>query len=218
MTLMSESEKGKKKQIMAESYERVFDKHALLEDPVKWYFNSIEDFIDSIESNQHILNIIIFYLYMKIEYAQRRILYTVLIRDHYLNKEKVKEIIYDLRMEQRHFYEIYNILSPIEINQEARDFMEESREIRNSIMHGNYDEFSPESKENAISAIFDYAVSLNAQVKEHFKFEPFGKLEEIEEVKEGFNADETIVELEDLQIIKCPAPSKKKCLAKCLQK
>ena len=208
MTLMSESEKGKKNQIMAESYERVFDMHALLDDPVKWYFNSIEDFINSIESNQHILNIIIFYLYMKIEYAQRRILYTVLIRDYYLNKEKVKEIIYDLRMGQQHFYEIYNVLSPVKINQEAMDLMEESREIRNSIMHGNYDEFSPESKEKAISAIFDYAVSLNAQVKKSFKFEPFEKLEEPEEAKNSLNAEKTVRELKKL-VISLEKPNKK---------
>ncbi len=182
----------------------------LPKDTIHWYFNSFLDFAPSLKrneynndkGNQHALSMLIAYLYIKIESAQREILYGAAITRHRTDKDETRYITENFYMTREIFYTAYNKVMGNHVNKEAKQFIVKANKVRNAIMHGRYKTLTEHEKREAIIAIFNYSKSLSEQVKIKIKdkFEPFGKLKEPNDVKNPLNRQDTIEKLERLGI------------------
>ena len=267
MTLMSESKKKeteaeriareKREKRSRDSYNRVLKKYNKLkrydkkgelnkkgkpkkQKNIHWYFNSILDFED-FAYNGNILNIIIFYVYMKIERAHRMILRHEMIKHHRIKKE-VAESFFDKRVSQYvSFFQKYqflvnnnleitsngweiksNDLEIKEINSRLTTLIKRTKPIRNAVIHGDdkvkgsKKKISIGEKIDAIFDLLDYAVLLNKEVRKISTFKPFGDLRGISgRIK---TSKKNASELKLAAIVKELNPKKKqqpKCLETC---
>ncbi len=186
------TEKSKKNSTHANSYNRVFAKYELLKERdgpeeqdekgeikipknIHWYFNSILDFKE-FRKNRHILNIIIFYICMRIELAQRMTLRCDAIKRHNVNVKIADETFYDTELRRKAFFARYKRLTEKSISDETKAIIESTRLLRNSIIHGDDKDVTPMEKETAIYSLLEYADSLNEEVFEISGFKPFGDL------------------------------------------
>ncbi len=264
---MSESERNeteaekiareKREKRSRDSYELVLAKYQLLKrydgpkkldkkgNPKKpkkihWYFNSILDFKD-FSYNGNILNIIIFYVYMKIERAHRMILRHEMIKHHRIKKE-VAESFFDGRVSQYvSFFKKYQFLASSnleitgngweiksndleikKISPKATALINRTKPIRNAVIHGDdkvkgsKKKISIGEKVDAIFDLLDYAVLLNKEVRKISTFKPFGDLRGISgRIK---TSKKNASELKLAAIVKELNPKKKqqpKCLETC---
>ncbi len=188
-----ETEKNKKNSQHANSYNRVFAEYNLLkkyDKPEKrdektgkikkpknihWYFNSIRDFKE-FRKNRHILNVIIFYICMRIELAQRMTLRCDAIKRYNVNVKVAEETFYDTDLPRSAFFARYKKLTKQSISDETKAIIESTRLLRNSIIHGDDKDVTPMEKETAIYSLLKYADSLNEEVSKISGFKPFGDL------------------------------------------
>ncbi len=188
-----ETKKNKKNSQHANSYNRVFAEYELLKEQdgpeerdektgkirkpknIHWYFNSIRDFKE-FRKNRHILNIIIFYICMRIERAQRMTLRCDAIKRHNVNVKIAEETFYDTELRREAFFARYRRLTKQSISDETKAIIESTRLLRNSIIHGDDKEVTPKEKETAIYSLLKYADSLNKEVSKISGFKPFGDL------------------------------------------
>ena len=196
MTLKTEAEAEKeaRKVRSRESYERVLGVYNKLEklnelgESLHWYFNSIPDFEDCAD-NGHILNIIIFYVCMRIERAKRITLYYHRIIHRNETKEKAGKAIKNLRLHAGRFKQEYNKLIETPINNEALKLKKNTKNVRNAVIHGDDINVAAaktqtiadiekeiKKKEDAIADLFEHAIKLNREVLRISKFQPFTDL------------------------------------------
>ncbi len=184
-----------------EAYGRVLAKHELLKEydgqeeidektgetkipkNIHWYFNSIPDFED-ISYNGNILNIIIFYICMRIERAHRKILYCDMIKRHKINKKTTDKYLDNLRLHGDRFFTVYKELvqkpykgiTQTAISPETIALIKSTKRVRNAVIHGDEVRAISKTKEKAICTLLDYAERLNEEVLHISEFRPFGDL------------------------------------------
>ncbi len=168
-----------------------------------WFFNSFLDFAPNLRDNKHALSMLLIYLYMRLEHAQRRILYGAAITEYGANKDITEHITEKFRMSRLNFYESYKIMAgeEFEISTQIQSIIyPDANSVRDNIMHGKYANLDEYKKKNAIISVFEYSKELNEQVKDKFKFMPFGRLEELAGRDGQISHDETIGKLRDAGI------------------
>ncbi len=226
-----------------EAYERVLAKHELLKEydgqeeidektgetkipkNIHWYFNSIPDFKD-ISYNGNILNIIIFYICMRIERAHRKILYCDMIKRHKINKETTDKYLDNLRLYGDRFFIVYKELlqKPDEgivqtaISAETIALIKKTKDVRNKVIHGDEVRAISKTKEKAICTLLDYAEKLNEEVFDISGFRPFGDLTNFGKSYKTDDESRDILAPIKRRIDAKLNPKRKKCLEKCLQK
>ncbi len=227
-----------------EAYERVLARYELLkkhdgpeerdeagkikkQKNIHWYFNSIIDFKDC-SYNGNILNIIIFYVCMRIERAHRKILYCDMIKRHKINKKITDKYLDNLRLYGDRFFIVYEELvqkpykgiTQTAISAETIALIESTKKMRNKVIHGDEIMAISKRKEKTICTLLDYAERLNEEISHISRIRPFGDLT-------GFGgSDTTNAKSRDILAklkIKIneklyPNKNKPKCLKKCLQK
>ena len=156
-------------------------------DTVRWYLSSFPHLMKALKNNKHTLNILLIYLFIRVELAQHRILYFVMIEKYKLDEKVVRKKIDALQMNRDQFVCLYEIVVGKPMDKETDELGVLAQQVRNPIMHGRYEEIDTKTKEDAIVSIFDYSVLLNTQAHKDIKelkleFEPFGK-------KENFKAE-----------------------------
>ncbi|MCA8835354.1 MAG: hypothetical protein K8953_09750 [Proteobacteria bacterium] len=172
-------------------------------DSLHWFFNSFLDFAPNLMNNKHALSMLLIYLYMRLEHAQRRILYGAAIAEYGANKDITEYITEKFRMSRKGFYKSYRIMAGEEfkISTQIKSIIHpNANSVRDNIMHGKYTNLDEDKKQNAIISVFEYSKELNEKVKGKFEFMPFGRLEELEGRDGQISEDVTIDKLKDAGI------------------
>ncbi len=184
---------------MGESYDKVLEQYHELEPPIHRYFSSIPYFADELYRNKHILNMVIFYLFMRVERAQSRMVQSVLIERFNLEKDVVKKEVPFLYLTRPQFVKLYEILANTPLDDKIIALGEDAQKIRNKIVHGDYPDVEPKEKEDICSFIFKYADLLNKQAKHDFLFEPFGKERDFNETDDVMSKTQSKKEIKKIK-------------------
>ncbi len=192
---------------------------------IHWYFNSIPDFKD-ISYNGNILNIIIFYVCMRIERAHRKILYCDMIKRHKINKKTTDKYLDDLRLYGDAFFKAYEELvqkpykgiTQTAISPETIALIKSTKKMRNKVIHGDEIRAISKKKEEAICTLLDYAEKLNEEVLHISRIRPFGDLTGFSRNYTTDDKSRAILSPIKISIDAKLNPKRKKCLETCLQK
>ncbi len=179
---------------MARTYGRIEDKYGGLLPDTKEYLNLIPLIIDisnnvSRNKDKDIFDILIAYLFIKVEHGQRRIFYGLAINRHNVNKHAASVIIKKWHIDQIDFIILYRILSGKRINQKILGHKKKAADVRNDIFHGKI--VDDADKAMAIKAILDYIGELNEHVLQKYKFKPFGNMKGFRVRSEPNNDEES---------------------------
>ncbi len=135
-------------------------------------------FILSIEiiviDHKNALDILIPYLFMKVEQVQRLILYAAMVKKYKIDKDLASTALDNLHMTREKFRELYEILAGNPIDAKTIKYSKEAEKFRDNILHGK--DVKTEDSAYAACDIFSYSVLLNEQVDKDFGFEPFGDM------------------------------------------
>ena len=220
---------------LLEVYKELKKRDKREEKSLHWFFSSLPVLANSLKSNEnndyrgnkHALNIILVYLYMRLEHVQRRILRGAAIVECRTDEDITEDITEKFSMYRDDFYKAYKKIEGQGISKDTKRLIQSANRIRDGIMHGQYMNISEDKKKDAIFSVFKYAEELSKQVKGRFGFEPFGRLEDLEEINRKLNEDETtrsiskrktIAKLKESKISLEARKKQPKCLAKCRQK
>ncbi len=162
------------------------------EKSLHWYFSSFPIFANSLKNiendkykgNQHALSMLIVYLFMRIEQAQRMILFAVIIGKYKVDSELADEIIDDLYMSRKDFRRLYKTMAGVPIHKKTLEQGKIAENVRDKVLHGK-NAFKKGEQKEGIIASFNYANLLNEQIYKNFKLRPFGNMEEFEAPKES---------------------------------
>ena len=152
-----------------------------------WYFSSFNRFAVALEGNRHAFSMLVFYLCMRIERAERMTLYYEMVKRHKIKKELAKEALAKTIFIKLDFCYAYEILASDNltrrvISDETNALINSTRKIRNAIVHGDDSirgdnaQITNTQKANTIITLLDYAIELNKEVLELSKFDPFSDL------------------------------------------
>ena len=178
-------------------YYMVYSDYNSLPDTIKNYFNLSTALI--VIPDKDALDILVPYLFVKVEQAQRQILYVAVVKKYKMNKDLARTAVDNLRVERKKFRKLYKTLAGNPINTETIEFSKEAEKFRDDILHGKM--VKDADKGHAACSIFSYSVLLNEQALVDFGFEPFGKITELEEIEEILNKEQTIKKLKELGIL-----------------
>ncbi len=155
-------------------YAMVRDSYESLPDIIQKHFHLSIPIIVVDYDNKYGLDILIPYLFMKVEQAQRMTLYAALVKKYKIDKDLANTALDSLHMTREKFRELYKILAGNPINTKTIEFAKEAEEFRDNILHGK--KVKEEDKAYAACAIFRYSVLFNEQVNKDFGFQPFGNM------------------------------------------
>ncbi len=153
-------------------YEMVFDEYNKLPEIIQNYFNLSVSII--VLDNKTSLDILIAYVFMKVEQAQRMILYAAIVKKYKVDKDLARKALDDFRMTRPEFLEFYKTLAGKPVNKETIELGKEAEGVRDNILHGR--KVKDVDKGNAILDIFEYSRLLNEQANKDFGFQPFGDM------------------------------------------
>ena len=147
------------------------------------YYKSLPDIIQKhfdlsviiiVIDDKNSLDVLIPYLFMKVEQAQRMILYAAMVKKYKIDKDLASGALDNLRIKRKDFRELYEILAGKPIDAETIEYAKDAEKFRDNILHGKT--VKTEDKGRAACNIFTYSVLLNEQVDKDFGFEPFGNM------------------------------------------
>ena len=168
------------KKNVAKNYTQVLNKYKEAPESVQWYFGSFPALVPAlmIIDKKHYWDMIIAYLFMRIEQAQHKTLYSAMVKIYKVDKDLADKALDDFYMTRPKFLKLYKTLAEKPINRKVFKAGRSAEKIRDKIMHGK--KVDEVDKRNAVVAIFKYAKLFNKQTKIDFGFEPFGRMK-------GFN-------------------------------
>ena len=161
---------------MSENYVRVLNKYNRLPVSMRNYFTSFPNLIPSPTNNERTWEILIAYLFMKVEQAQYNIVYGAITKKYEGHKKLTQKAIDNFHMTRDKFINLYEILTKKPIDIKAIKLGEAIQKVRNKVIHGNSKGFTDREKRAAVVSILEYAVLLNNQVYTDLQFKPFGNL------------------------------------------
>ncbi len=183
---------------MDTDYQKVLKKYGKLDDPLHRYFSSLDYFSGDLENNKHILNVVIFYLCMRVERAQGIILRGGMIQKHKLNKDAVKEKLDNRHLTRLEFTILYEILAKKPLDGKIIKMGEKIQKARNKIVHGDYFAISEPQKKDICYLIFKYSDLLNTQTERDLEFEPFRKERDFDVVGEPIKKKKSKAIIKDM--------------------
>ena len=164
---------------MARSYQRITNQYEGLPPDTKEYLSFIPLIIDisnnvSRNKDKDIFDILLAYLFIRVEHGQRRILYGFAINEHNVKSSEAKAIINEWDIGQVDFTILYRILTKKSIKPEILEYKKKATKVRDNIIHGKI--VKDGKKAEAIKNILDYIDKLNDLVRRKYKFKPFGDM------------------------------------------
>ncbi len=165
---------------MARTYQRITNQYEGLSPDTQEYLNFIPLVIgisDNVSRNKDkdIFDILIAYLFIKVELGQRRIFYGLAINKHNVNKRMASAIIIKKwRIDQPRFTILYKVLSGKTVDSKILEYKRKAADVRNNIIHGKI--VTDAEKAQAIKDILNYIEKLNDLVRLKYKFKPFGNM------------------------------------------
>ncbi len=197
------------------NYRQVEKKYEkLANDDMQWYFDSFLELVPKPSRPKFNWDIVIAYLFMRVEQAQRMTLYAAMVKEYKVDAVLAAKAIDNLHMTRPKFLAIYKALAGAHLNNTTYKKGKKAEAVRDKIMHGKSlihgrgislgEKVSEQEKRNAVIWVLEYAKLFNKQTKRRFKFEPFGRMQ-------GFNGrgkphDEVTSEWM-LKGMGCPLPS-----------
>ena len=155
---------------MARLYKNLSKKYNKLPDPMRTYFGLESSIFD----NVHSWDMLIAFLFMKVERVQHRILYCAVVKKYKVDEKLAEKALNDFHMTRHKFLELYKTLAGKKIGKKIVDFGEKAEKIRGKILHGK--NVNETDKKMAISCILEYVKLLNEKVYKDFEFRPFGDM------------------------------------------
>ena len=199
---------------------------------IEWFFDSFCELLPKSPHSKSAWDILIAYLFIKVEQAQRMALYAVMIKKHRIDTKLATEIAGNSHLGREKFLNQYKKLTGEELCKDAAKYYIPSAEIRGKVMHGKglvhgrgilfADKVTNQEKKDAVVWILEYAVLFNKQFQSFFvyekndelpKFKPFGKMR-------GFagedldNYEKSIETIEELKLLTQRELDELKCLTK----
>ncbi len=161
---------------MADNYVQVKNRFKELPDAVQKYFSSFNNLIPSPSNSERTWEILIAYLFIKVEQAQYNTLYGIITKEYKIDKELSQKALDDYHMTRAAFIDLYEVLTSKAIEQKTIELGKKIQRIRNKVIHGNSKGFRIPTKRMAVVSILNYADLLNQQVFEESNFKPFGDI------------------------------------------
>lgn len=142
--------------------------------------------------------IVMAYLFQRLERAHRRALYGGIIKKHSANAELTNRIISRAHLTRAEFDSLYERVFGVAIPVFAQARREEAEGIRDKSMHGGEVDDPPLRK--AIRDILEYFEAFNAHVLRMGGFEPCGDMRGITGAAEKLNNETTRLVLKGLEL------------------
>ena len=175
---------------------QVKNRYKELEDgDIEWFFDSFSEFLPGSPHSKSAWDILIAYLFIKVEQAHRMALYAVMIKKHRINTKLATEIAGNSHLSRESFLKQYKKLTGETLCKDAAKYYIPSAKIRGNVMHGKgivhgrgilfANKVSNQEKKSAVVWILEYAVLFNKQFQSFFvdkktkelpNFKPFGRM------------------------------------------
>ena len=136
---------------------------------IREYFEYADDLI---ENGRY--DILIAYLFQKVEAAQNMALYCGMVKLHRVDTNIAWAALDRQHMTREYFRNMVDSIFGKKLPKKTVEIIEDAEKIRDKIMHGK--NASGKDKRQAISDIFRYAKLLNDFCEAEARFKPFGKL------------------------------------------
>lgn len=155
--------------INAKTYIGVLKEFNKLPEDIKKYFSDAPSLIEN-----YSFEVVIAYLYLKIEQAQNRILYGGVVKRHKADKDVASKIINSHHLTRDGFKLLYKNIFKEELSKEIIKQLEFAEKIRDQTIHGK--KVSDKDLRQAIIDCFKYAELINNEVYNSAEFKPLGDM------------------------------------------
>ncbi len=164
---------------MARTYQRITNQYEGLPPDTKEYLNVIPLIIDisnnvSRDKDKDIFDILLAYLFIRVEHGQRRILRGLAINEHNVKSSEAEDIVNKWHINQLEFIILHKIFTGKLIKPKILEYKRKATDVRNNIIHGKI--VTDAEKAQAIKDILNYIEKLNDLVRLKYKFKPFGNM------------------------------------------
>ncbi len=197
---------------------QVKKKYGKLSKPMQDYFKGFSDIIAI--KDDIALDILIAYLFMRVEQAHLMTLYAGLLKKYKIDKKIAVKVLDNLRISRSEFIEFYETLAKKPLEAEVTKKIQMAEETRDKIMHGrslvhgqgisDADKVATPEKRRAIAAILDYAIIYNKQTKRDFGFQPFGGMKGFKGNAQPFDKETSRWVLTGMGFLEAPKAKKTK--------
>ena len=197
---------------------QVKNKYNDLPKPIRDYFKGFSDIIDI--KDDIALDILIAYLFMRVEQAHLMTLYAGLLKKYKIDRKTAVKALDNLRILRKEFLKFYETLAKKPLEAEVIRKINIAEETRDKIMHGrslvhgqgisDSEKVAPPEKRKAIAAILDYAIIYNKQTERDFGFQPFGGMPGFKGNTQPFDKETSRWVLIGMGFIKSPKATKTK--------
>lgn len=120
-------------------------------------------------------DVVIAYLYSKVELAQNMTIYCGVVKMHKINSDLAKKAIDTQHMTRKGFKDLYKAIFGAAIPNAIASRLDHAEETRDRIVHGKT--VTEAAKRKAVYDILQYASEFNDRVSDKAGFRPFGSLQ-----------------------------------------
>ncbi|VEB22849.1 hypothetical protein [Avibacterium volantium] len=152
------------------SYKGVIKTYDELPDEIKKFFRYAPNLIKA-----YPFEVVIAYLFIKIEEAQNRALYGGIIKLHKADTGVTKNIIEYEHLTREGFKNLYRNIFGKALPNHIVKKLEFAEKVRDKTIHGK--DVSDSDLRKAICNCFSYAESMNTEIDKIAKFKPFGSMQ-----------------------------------------
>ncbi len=180
---------------MASNYVQVKNRFNQLPNTVQKYFSSFTNLLPSPQHKERTWEILIAYLFMKVEQAQHNTIYGAMTKKYNIDGGLAWIAIDEKNMTRTDFVDLYKNLAKTPIKTKTIKRGRYIQSIRNKVIHGKVNKAADDKKKKGnekgnekgltlhrkklvVISILEYADSLNNQVFEELKFRPFGTIKD----------------------------------------
>ncbi|MDH5542032.1 MAG: hypothetical protein OEY64_03610 [Nitrospinota bacterium] len=139
-------------------------------DYVRNFFEKVPVLIDSSLG----IDIVLAYVFFRLEYGQRLILYSGVRKLHKTNSELTWDAIETHDLKRKDFMNLFKIIYGFPIKKYAKDDLKIAEKFRDYLMHGK--DIKTTQMIEAIGRVLDYSSKINEQVDQKCGFKPFSNL------------------------------------------
>lgn len=154
----------------APTYKAILKYFESRSDQVRGYFYDLGYLLNDGYSYE----IILAYLFLKVEQAQNRALYGGVVKIHRGQAIFCKRIINQQHLTRDGFKDLYKNIFGHPVNKETSEKIETAEKIRDKVIHGKT--IPAKEQRTAIIDVLDYAESLNQDIHQIAGFKPFGSM------------------------------------------
>ena len=218
-----------------ENYRQVEKRYKKLADKdthIEWFFSSFCKLVQKPDNCKMTWDVLIAYLFIKVEQAHRMALYATMVKKYKINKVLAADIAGNSELRLDRFRAQYTELIGKALCEDSIEYYDNAVDIRNKVIHGKglvhgrgilfADKVNEQQKRDAVIWILEYAVLFNEQTKEIFvnkkfnekpeyKHKPFGTMVGFNGNAETDNWEKSMGTIKELKLLKPKELDKLKC-------